>query len=197
MKIVKMNWFDIETGISNLLDQFMKTKNSTDKFLVVGIANGGIKLADILEQQIKKNSIKSDKIYIRSQRPNKNIKKGILLKAIIKLLPIYINDLLRKLEHSILSLKRKNQQRTCELIDIDVHKLRELLNEYNNVLVIDDAVDSGASMMAILDYLKNINSNISITTFSLTTTMLDPILSPDYSLYENVLVKGPWSIDYE
>ena len=67
---------------------------------------------------------------------------------------------------------------------------------HKNILLVDDAIDSGATLNLIKEHIhKNYqNSNIKIAVITITTK--EPIISADYYIYNNrTLIRFPWSND--
>lgn len=77
---------------------------------------------------------------------------------------------------------------------------RDNISRYENILLIDDSIDTGNTLRSVLDYLKDIKKfNIKIATLNIFEKE-KPIVSADYSLYTDTIIKGPWSedsIEYE
>ena len=66
------------------------------------------------------------------------------------------------------------------------------------VLLIDDAIDSGVTLWGISEAVKAANPSAVITTMAITVTTRQPKLSADFCLYNNAtLVRFPWSKDYK
>ena len=64
------------------------------------------------------------------------------------------------------------------------------------VLIVDDAVDSGATLSAVYDKLSRRYPAVTFRCAALTVTADKPVRMPDYYLYHNsTLVRMPWSID--
>lgn len=64
------------------------------------------------------------------------------------------------------------------------------------ILIVDDAVDSGESMKKVVETVRGLNPRASVRTAAITLTTPAPAVSPDYYLYNQVLVRFPWSKDY-
>ena len=62
------------------------------------------------------------------------------------------------------------------------------------VLIVDDAVDSGATMLAVAEALREANPEAEIRTAAITVTTPKPLITPDYSMYKD-LIRFPWSMD--
>lgn len=123
---------------------------------------------------------------IHSKRTGGSAKSSI--KHILRWLPRFVTHFLRKLELSsnIHHLKNKRQI-FCE---------QEMPPSEKRLLLVDDAIDTGHSIVAILDFLtgrgyKRENIRIAV----LTTTGENPVIRADYSLLHHVVCAFPWSYD--
>ncbi len=66
------------------------------------------------------------------------------------------------------------------------------------ILVIDDAIDSGDTLFAIVETLKKTNPNAKVETAVITETTHHPRIRANYTLYQNrTLIRFPWSSDYK
>lgn len=64
------------------------------------------------------------------------------------------------------------------------------------VMVVDDAVDSGITLAAVLRTLRACCPPATeLRTAAITVTRPDPVVKPDYALYRGVLCRFPWSFD--
>ncbi|MDE7407207.1 MAG: hypothetical protein K2M76_02200, partial [Muribaculaceae bacterium] len=62
--------------------------------------------------------------------------------------------------------------------------------------VVDDAVDTGTSLSIALRKLHELCPQAEIRTAALTVTTPDPVVRPDYTIYNNrTLLRFPWSMD--
>ncbi|WP_313385339.1 phosphoribosyltransferase family protein [Chishuiella sp.] len=183
----------------NLFDKFLTNKIS--KFLdndttclVIGIKEGGMPLAEIVAQKLQSyTSEKVDLVGVICQRSSTKIKKNkrtrFILKKGLNILPELLLNKLRVLEHSIL-INNKDLHRDI-FIPNDIDYLK-----YDKILIVDDAVDSGATLKKVLEGInKYINSDINITTLSVVVTDTKASIIPDYYLYSDVLIRFPWSLD--
>lgn len=122
------------------------------------------------------------------QRPGTRHKNGIM-KKLIHHLPRYILDQLRILESWWLS---KHVNRLIPQHNIQLPGLYK----YQNILIVDDAVDSGATLRSVLNAVKSQISGQDIRTAVITITTPTPLIHPDFYIYNNLtLVRFPWSID--
>lgn len=123
---------------------------------------------------------------IRSKRSGTSLKSRV--KLILRFLPRFVTHFLRRLEISS-SIHDRNKKRVISSTDT-------LPSGNKNVLIVDDAIDTGHSLGAVLNYLeeKGIKKD-KIKIAVLTTTGSDPVFSADYTLLDQVICAFPWSYD--
>ena len=125
---------------------------------------------------------------VRLVRPPKGtLKRNI--SQIIKLLPLKLRDNIRIWEARKL-VKRSRHMDNTGII------LPSLSAGVKNILLIDDAVDSGATLKAIVEKFKAEYPDADIRSAVITKTYPDAIFDPDYCIYnDSILIRTPWSID--
>ena len=106
---------------------------------------------------------------------------------------------MRMVESKMLQL-RKSPKRN-EGISVEVpEELIEVLTLKNKpeILMIDDAIDSGETLYAIAETLKKTNPDTRISIAVITETTRNPRIRSNYTLYRNrTLIRFPWSNDYK
>lgn len=108
---------------------------------------------------------------------------------IIKRLPLKLRDNIRIWEARKL-VKRSRHMDNTGII------LPSLSACVKNILLIDDAVDSGATLKAIVEKFKAEYPDADIRSAVITKTYPDAIFDPDYCIYnDSILIRTPWSID--
>ncbi|MDE5567941.1 MAG: phosphoribosyltransferase domain-containing protein [Muribaculaceae bacterium] len=127
-------------------------------------------------------------IPVKLIRPSKGkFKKRV--SWIIKRLPIWLRDGIRIWEARKL-IKRKEHMATTGIV------LPTLSENIRKILIIDDAVDSGATLKAIVEKFKAEYPNTDIRSAVITQTHPQAIYKPDYCIFDNsTLIRTPWSID--
>lgn len=162
------------------------TKSGFQPDLMLGVKSGGEMIAKIMySQNLFKNCALN---FCHPLRTTSLSKKKKNLKF-LKILPVFILDILRKLEYKFFFHKKLRSN----YIDI---VLPENIKEYNNILIIDDAVDSGATLNYIIEILKKFNSKFNIKTAVITVTTKNPFYFPDFYVFNNnTLIRFPWSAD--
>lgn len=161
------------------------------KVLVVGIASGGVPIAEDLSRCLSEVGISNSIAAVRCQRPSTKRKKkslvGVCFKVAIRLLPKKFLNTLRVIEHYALSRKRNPNREV--LTDFSG------FGQFDNVLVVDDAVDSGHSLHAVKNFLDVQAPQAEVFSIAYVVTQQDPVVEPDLCKYRNVLVRFPWASD--
>lgn len=161
--------------------------------LIVGIARGG----DFVAKNIISKGYFGDAFYIsvKCQRNSTKSKGKIRLDVLLKMMPRVATNFLRRFESVALEWmfysRGPSFDRKVAFIESDLQQLRYA----KNVLIVDDAVDSGVTMQTVRDWVMETNPAASIKTAAITTTFEFPVCCPDFSLYRDVLVRFPWSND--
>lgn len=162
--------------------------------MVVQVLNSGVYLGD----ELKKIQKFKDVCYVKvkPKRDRGFIKQSFLFDLIVKILPYKFLDKLRVYE----SDQVKNSIDKIDLnelskITIDLNHLAK--QKKQNILIIDDAVDSGRTVFLIQNNLKKQYPNAVIKTAVLSWTLGNSIIKPDYYIYKDILVRFPWSKDHK
>lgn len=123
-------------------------------------------------------------------------REGNLLKEIaspiLSILPNFIKNFLRKLELKSNIHNKKNNR------SIIFHESLSKINSDKkyNILVVDDSVDTGNSMKQIVDVLSKTFSKSQIKTAAFNVwNQSEKIISIDFALYRDVVLKTPCSKD--
>ncbi len=201
------NKLTVKTIDDDALNKTAKTLNNLifNDFIpdiIIGIRSGGYVVAEIMTQTADHKPLLLAISRRRSCTETKN--KVKCLKKILKLLPYAVTNHFRIIEHKILikkaATKTAAQQQEFTPDTAELSALRTFLQAHENskILIVDDAIDSGATMKAVLDLVrKEANSACTIKTAAITVTTDTPLIQPDYILYNNVLCRFPWSFDFK
>lgn len=155
--------------------------------LYIAIATGGVYVAEKMGLD--------HFALISSSRNNKTKKSKKIVQYMIKILPRWINNFLRQIEFKIQLSKWDNTNRNI-IIDADTINELKKLDPDSTILIIDDAIDSGNSLIQIIEEIKKINQNIKIKSAVIVVTEKEKAkYLPDFYLYENVLIRFPWALD--
>lgn len=166
--------------------------------IIIGIRTGGFTVAEIMA---KKALHKPVLLAISRQRASTQTKSKVKgLKGILRLLPYFITDFLRIAEHKRLNSKPADDSQPFAPDIDELVTLRGVLRTRENykILIVDDAIDSGATMKAVYDVVRaEANSACNIKTAAITVTTDSPLIQPNYTLYSHVLCRFPWSFDFK
>lgn len=149
--------------------------------IAIYIPSKGAKMKQFMFVQI-------DGAEVEIIRPSKN---GMLkcVSRILKHMPAKLVDRIRVAEAHFL-VKRRSHMHSVRL------SLPEISSDVNRVIVIDDAVDSGATLHKVMSELQEAYPAVTFKSAVLTVTSTHPIYRPDFTLYDNqTLIRTPWSID--
>lgn len=145
-----------------------------------------VERAGLLIGNLLAGYFKADLSDITCQRMGTSAKSGI--KEILRGLPRWATHLLRRVE-LLSSMHKAGPERR-----VTWNKALDLADK--KILVVDDAVDTGYSLRAILQYLLAYGlSRRNIRIAVLTTTGKNPSIRPEYSLHKNTICAFPWSYD--
>lgn len=156
--------------------------------LIIGIATGGEYVAAGVFPDVAHASV-------ALHRPSTADKeRASLIFRILRRSPRRLADALRIVEARILALRGHSHKIPPFTLPDDV---REAIAQARNILVVDDAVDSGATLQAVLKAVAEVPGTRDVRSAVITVTTSSPRVSPDYALYRNsTLIRFPWSKDY-
>lgn len=194
MKVLTFLGHDFEMLCRRLADEVFDSNYTPD--VVIGVLTGGGYVGKELVKALPK-SPEMKYTEIKIQRSGTKKKEKGFLKLILRYSPTFLLNWMRMLESVILEKKaqKNNPKRTGTIIipkDID-----EFLKENpKRILLVDDAIDSGATLNLIKEYLESHYKNATVKIAVITVTTPHPIIDADFCLYhDRVLVRFPWSND--
>ena len=120
------------------------------------------------------------------------IQKSVV-SPILRRLPVWFKDGLRMLEIRLMDLTKRTRvpERFGEVTLLIAPKAGETL------LLIDDAIDTGATIQKAAEEILRAFPGIKIKVAVITVTTDHPLYEADYCLYHNrTLCRFPWSMDY-
>lgn len=189
MKVVSLNQVDFVKQCNELADLIDSRPD-----LIVGVLNGG---GFILKEFREHSKFCLSQFQSVKYQRRGGLKHNIFVKFVIRCLPYKVLNIIRVLE----SNKAKN---SIHLIDEEqISKIKIIMDEISfskeikNILIIDDAIDTGKTMFVVKNNLSKLFSHANIETAVISWTINSSIVKPDYYLYQNILVRFPWSKDYK
>lgn len=157
-------------------------KDNYDYDLVIFISKGAFSIGNELA-----NMKNVPLLEIHAQRKGGVIKR--LLKPFMRCVPKSILIGLRRHEMKT-PYHEKNKERN---VSYSEKKYSEHIKS-KKILLVDDSIDSGYSIMETLNKLKEIFKNSEIKT-AVFNTMNKSKYKPEYTLFSDVMICGPWSND--
>jgi hypoxanthine phosphoribosyltransferase len=165
--------------------------------VVVGIRTGGLTVAQAMVRGAAADLLV---LPITCQRRATAMKSRLpWLRPLLTALPGSLIDLLRRLEHRVSATRRLRERPPPAIDHAEAAALGARLAasaENPRVLVTDDAVDSGVTLMTVLRLVREMcPAGTEIRSAAITQTLEDPAVQPDYVLYRGLLCRFPWSFD--
>lgn len=163
---------------------------------IIGVLTGGGYVGKEISKKLSEYS-KHQYIEIRVQRKDTKKKENGIRHVILQNLPIFLLNWLRMLEMIVEDLKaRKNNPKREGKVELpnDIDQL--LKSGKHNVLIVDDAIDTGATLKLIKETLE-VKYPLTDTRIAvITVTSNHPLIDADYCLFhDRTLVRFPWSND--
>lgn len=158
---------------------------------LVGIRNGGAYVAAEMAHCFPG----ARRFDVAINRPSTR-HKGSAFRKLVGALSRPVQDFMRKVESRVCSMlhAERRKVRVAPLGD----DLLDFLSRHPEaeVLVVDDAIDSGITMARMLKSLTSQFPKLRIATAVITVTTGNPAVQPDYALYrDRTLIRFPWSSD--
>lgn len=164
--------------------------------LIIGVLTGG---GAVGQRVYKHFASLGDVLYaeISIERATTGIKRRFGLKKILRLLPEGLLNVLRVVEVLLLELKATvvTPKRAGEIV-LSAAVDKELSQGNKKVLVVDDCVDTGATLLKVSDFLKEKFPSSNQVKFAVVTKAHRKVLlEVDFFLFNRVLIRFPWSMD--
>ena len=163
--------------------------------IVVGIRSGGMHVAQAMAACLP---VSTKVLGITCRRPGTAAKQRMpLFTKVLRRLPPLVTDRLRVIEHHM-QRRRPRRVAAVRLDQVELMGIAAAMacHPAGRLLVVDDAVDSGATLACVLAGLAQIAPpELDITSAAITVTMPDPVVLPDHALHRFALCRFPWSFD--
>ena len=154
---------------------------------IVAIRQGGAEVGQLMKTHFPE-TVYQEITLTRSFGVQKS-----LLSPILRCLPVWFKDVLRMLELRMMELFccTKHPQRYGKI------ELSVLPKAGETVLLVDDAIDTGATLQKARTEILKLCPDVQIKVAVITVTTPHPMCEADYYLYHNrTLCRFPWSMDY-
>jgi hypoxanthine phosphoribosyltransferase len=164
--------------------------------MLVGIRTGGLTVA----HSMARTAATDPPVMAITCRRGGTAAKSQLpwLRPVLGALPNPLVDGMRKLEHRLLIMRRtrKPPRQIPDAAEAAVIAAALETTSSPRLLIADDAVDSGVTLLTVLGVLRALcPPGTEFRTAAITQTHERPAVKPDYVLYHGVLCRFPWSFD--
>lgn len=195
MRVRTLNKKDFDNDCSRL---GMLMQEGECPAAIVGVRTGGAVVAGKAHLYVLERCPSVRYFDVSASRASTVVKRKAGVAKFLVLMPDFVLDVLRVVEHYVRAFVarfKKEQQRNVRVDDA----LEKYLGGLSQgvVYIVDDAIDTGATLKLLLDEFRAINPGLDYRTAVLVVTQSKPLVSPDLSLYRNILLRFPWSIDFK
>lgn len=161
--------------------------------IIVGILTGG----GYVGREVSRAWPEAQYVEVRVQRKDTAKKEKGVRHVVLQSLPYFVLNWLRMAEMVYEDVRAKQfepkREGKVELSDKIDAQLRE---KEQNILLVDDAIDTGATLKFIKDTLTEKYPLARIKIAVITVTSNHPLIDADYCLFhDRTLVRFPWSND--
>jgi hypoxanthine phosphoribosyltransferase len=165
--------------------------------LIIGIRTGGLTVATAMAATA---SSPLPVLPLTCRRVTTGAKSRVpFFRAALSALPRSLVDMLRRIEHRVLTRSRVRNGGQQEVDQSEATAIADhvaSLGSPARILVADDAVDSGTTLATVLRTLREVcPPGSEIRSAAITQTLEAPIARPDYVLFRGTLCRFPWSFD--
>lgn len=194
MKIINIDKGSLFSDVVRQLEDQVIASDFTPN-LIVGIPTGG----HLVVNAMKKLTNGIDVCFISKQRKSTVTKKKLKLSQLLPYLPRSINNILRKVESWLREQNFKYNRDSLlknqvDTIEID-NQTRNLIKNSKYILIVDDAIDSGQTMKAVVETIQKYRHDTLIKIAVINTTFDNPLVAPDYIVFLKQIVRYPWASD--
>lgn len=196
MKIVTLNNAGLDWQ-TNILAKKIVEDHPAPFDIILAVKKGGSYVARSFLKSYPPESVRFFG-EVDLHRPSTKYKKGFLV-SMLPHVPLWILNAMRFTEATLLKLKQQLRTGNVPHIDLDSEISTQLTNkETPEILLIDDAVDSGATARGIIDAILRENPKSKVKIMAITVTTDSPMVMAEYYTYaDSTLVRFPWSKDYK
>jgi hypoxanthine phosphoribosyltransferase len=192
--VISLNREDFDAVCADLMQ---KVHQDSKPDLVIGIPTGG---AWVARAMTKASPAELPMLELTCRRPSTKLKKGSAIKQMVARLPRPVVDRLRQIEHAMLTRKAPSlPTASYQFVTQELERIADWIANARrapSLLVVDDAIDSGATLLQVTDALRNLApQGTTIRSAVITVTTDQPLIHPDYVMFHRQLCRFPWSLD--
>lgn len=195
MRVITFTENELQCEV-NLLFQKVRCSGFTPN-IIVGIRTGGEHVARMGISEFPGAKM----LILEKKRKSTKLKRKTKISLLLRRFPYFVTDRLRILEHRVREreLRQLGGDRTHSPEHTEVVPVTsgDVPTDHMKILVVDDAVDTGRTMAAVVRYLQKEYLNSEIRTLAIAKTMHGPEIEPDYiRTGYGTLIRFYWSEDF-
>ena len=163
--------------------------------VVIGILNGGAHVARQMMSSFPEGTLHCE---VSISRPSTVHKQQSYAHRLLRHIPLWLSDILRIIESRFTEF-RSSHSTLDRIGNLTLPaEVEDVLHAGPcPVLIVDDAIDSGATIQKVRKQLSERFPNLDVKVSVITVTTPHPACDADYYLYHNrTLCRFPWSNDY-
>lgn len=193
--VITLDRSDFERDCQILSDTITASGFKPD--YIVAIASGGLPVSNRIRLAFPESKL----LEVTKRRPTTAVKEanGQLLKRIMKRLPYYATDLLRRAEHW-----SRYTERDFNVDPVEVPPKELVVPEIDllsipssaRILIVDDAIDTGTTIEFVTSLFRRHSNHFFIKTAAITVTAVNPYAKSDYFVYYGTNIRFYWSGDF-
>lgn len=194
MHVITLDESEFEKDCKSLA---VKISESGDVIALIGVRTGGATVAKSIFSYLEKQGSDLEYYEAGASRYATSAKNSNGVKSFFRYVPMLFLDWLRVVEHYIVNLRMTLSDNAERSVSLDNQLVDYLANlDDGRLFIIDDAIDSGATVKTLIDEINLLNPELEVKVAVLVVTQKKPLVSPDIFLYQNVLIRFPWSSDF-
>lgn len=186
-KVLTLTGADFDLACRRLADSVADSGFYPD--VIIGIKTGG----DVVGRKVARRFPQARYTAISASRGATASRNGG--GRILAHLPYFVTDLLRIAESWVRAMTDTGAGERHIVMEFDPD-CREVMNKNGcKVLIIDDAIDSGATIRQARGILLGEFPRCTCKSAVMTVTTSNPVELPEFRLFNNKLIRFPWSTD--
>ena len=173
----------------------LAVKEQYNPDVVIAILSGG---GYVAREMLHTLNTGKDIAYgeVSACRPGNDLKQKPTTNAILTSMPRVLLDWARMAESWILRIFTRAKHRNLSFDNLNDDTISMLNRGNRRILIVDDAIDSGATMTGVINALNEQFPGNTIKTAAITVTTPQPSHKVDFKIFKNLeLVRFPWSKD--
>lgn len=194
MPVVTLNQSDFEAACQQLAQEAGRERPPA---LLLGIRRGGDCVATAMRGTA--GLAECPYVTVTCQRTTTSGRLRVQLAPLLKRLPSWLSAWLRRLEGAWRELRFERARLKAaagpKRQPIMSPECQTAVRRAASALIVDDAVDSGETLLAVRRAVEQLNPGIRVMSAAIVVTFAKPVQMPDICLYRDCLVRFPWSDD--